>query len=209
VVTLPSGGGDACPSLLETTGVACDLTSPCGTQQCDNALKDDVESDVDCGADSGCRSCGEGARCATSRDCGVGLLCSVSFVCVGKSMCDAAKRTRSQCFVVHSHRMCACVGAGEVPDNADEYVSSSMVLTGVTKLQVFSNPAVLQQLKQALVDQFSFLGATVDASQISVTDVVDAPGRRLQAGSGGAVSISYVVYTPPSVSTSTITDAMR
>lgn len=63
----------------------CIVSSPIPCTRCTSgSFNSSTDSDVGCGALSGCGLCGEGAVCSTSGDCSSPLICGHSRTCVGE-----------------------------------------------------------------------------------------------------------------------------
>ena len=77
--TCAVGGGCALDS--DCASNACNATSlTCVTDQCADARRDGVETDVDCGGGT-CAPCAVGRACNTTSDCVAGRVCSASHTC--------------------------------------------------------------------------------------------------------------------------------
>ncbi len=69
-------------------GLAC-INNVCGVDTCTNGQKDANESDVDCGANSGCKRCTTDQHCSSNDDC-ESFTCSADGLCVPGACTSAA-----------------------------------------------------------------------------------------------------------------------
>jgi hypothetical protein len=93
-------GGGACPSCTigkvckvdaDCSSRACDaLSLTCVASQCNDHLKDGMETDVDCGGGT-CATCAVGKKCKTDGDCASNACDSISLTCVASQCSDMAK----------------------------------------------------------------------------------------------------------------------
>jgi hypothetical protein len=80
VCNQPCASGSTCNDDVDCSSVFCSAGT-CTDQTCDDNLKNQDESDVDCGGDTGCNPCASGRACNSTSDC-------ASAICTG-SICRA------------------------------------------------------------------------------------------------------------------------
>jgi hypothetical protein len=114
------GGGtpNACGCTKKTCGQVGATCGPAsdgcgGTIQCDDAVKDGSETDVDCGGGGGCPTkCAQGAKCKQDADCGTGH-------CADGLCCNTAcTGTCLACNVAGSPGVCSPVPKGLIDATA-------------------------------------------------------------------------------------------
>lgn len=90
--------GGNCPSAC-ASGAACSVSNDCTSsfcsnsvctdQTCSDALRNQDETDIDCGGDTGCVRCAPGLGCISNGDCNKGIC--LSGVCTGQTCNDGIK----------------------------------------------------------------------------------------------------------------------
>ena len=83
--------GKACAQASDCqAGLACSTSSVCTSDLCNDGLKDNGESDIDCGGASCAARCAQGESCRASSDCTSGLICE-NTLCAPDPCFDSSK----------------------------------------------------------------------------------------------------------------------
>ena len=80
--------GAICSGDTDCTSAFCSAGT-CTDQTCSDALKNQDETDIDCGGDTGCARCAPGKACVSNDDCNKGIC--LSSVCTEQTCTDGIK----------------------------------------------------------------------------------------------------------------------
>jgi len=101
----------------------CNLSNKCAKASCDDDVKNNDETDTDCGGEK-CPECGIGKECKKDSDCESGVCHSTSKVCVGIDVCnndkfDPDKETDKDCGDYCANRGNKCEDGKKCVTNSD------------------------------------------------------------------------------------------
>jgi hypothetical protein len=87
----PCEDDQGCLAGTDCTSLVCDSTSEtCSAPSCTDEVKNDTETDIDCGGDT-CEACGNGKACVGGIDCTSGVCDSTTKTCIAPACTDKVK----------------------------------------------------------------------------------------------------------------------
>jgi hypothetical protein len=93
VCNQPCASGSTCNDDVDCSSVFCSAGT-CTDQTCDDKLKNQDESDVDCGGDTGCDPCASGKACNSASDC-ASAICTSS-ICRAPQTCSDKQKDQDE-----------------------------------------------------------------------------------------------------------------